>query len=169
MYIAISDPNQKTNLEKKQRKPAKFPAPIGETEIYINAIRPNCPVESVVILGLNFDKSVYPTAASEPKNEGKHFPPGYIARKLAKNQADAILARAKETFIYDAQTNEFCAADYLICVPARGFNPIDYASQENEEKHNQIVEEMSRAEKAEKEESKKDVYEQQSQPERRKK
>jgi len=98
MYIAVSDPNQKINLEKKQRKPAKFPAPIGETEIYINAIRPNCPVESIVILGLNFDKSVYPTAASEPKNEGKHFPPGYIARKLAKKSGRRNFGESKRNF-----------------------------------------------------------------------
>lgn len=125
MHLAVARVSEEKTREKKGRKPAVLPEAVGEQAVYINTLKPKCPVEYLSILGLNFDKIVLPTDASLTKNEGKSFPAGYIARWLSSNQVEALRNRAKEVFFYSKDGEEFCAADWIILEDAKKFNPVE--------------------------------------------
>lgn len=125
MHLAVAKVPEEKTKEKRMRKPATLPEPVGEQSIYINTLKTDCPVEFLCLLGLNFDKTVLPPDASLTKNEGKPFQAGYIARWLAPNQVEALKNRAKEVYFLDKEGKELCAADWIVLVDAKNFSPLE--------------------------------------------
>ncbi|RLD10052.1 MAG: hypothetical protein DRI56_03250 [Chloroflexota bacterium] len=135
MYVAKAGVMSSTAVAYKVRKPAKLP-PLGEneaTEYYITALKPDAPIESVTLLGINFDKRVLPNAASLKENQGQYFEFGVLCRPLTKKQVEALWERAKMVDVRwrDKNTGELkscLASELIILVKEDEYNPISSPS-----------------------------------------
>lgn len=86
----------------------KMPAPEGEPKIYITGIKEDCPMEGITLLGVQFQKTVYPSEKGYIQNQDKTYIPQLIARTFTDNQFKAIMQRAKEVkYIVTVSNPEF--------------------------------------------------------------
>lgn len=128
-YIATAQtPTQEANLA-RIRKHKGFPDTAGEpTRDYVCTVKPDSPIESLTLLGIDFHKRVFPKAMGYRENEGKYFEPGVIARPLTEKQVTALRDRAEETDIAWTDRNgirhQGRASDIMVLVEKEKYNPM---------------------------------------------
>jgi len=130
---------------KKTRKPAKLTVAKDSDELipYITALKQECPVESITLIGIAFHKKIYQVEAGYSRNQDKAYMPQLLCRLLTETQVEEFKRRAKEVHInarvqnpnfdFDkkiSDTNQkeivvsFYADEYLLLCKASEYNPI---------------------------------------------
>lgn len=142
MKLTLPTKYSSPSESEEKRKTMKMPEPEGKPEPYLTLVKKDAPFHCIDLLGVHFYKYVLdPNCFREGYDGPKE--PQHVPILLTRNQADALLERAKETkkkrcLCADGKIRDVVSSDWIIVKTVKEYQMDEMKA--SEEIFNQVIE-----------------------------